>query len=98
MAKRAKPNGQGRTPLYRSYVFKDKDPQIDILRTLVEDHFGRRINNADLTQITEDGGPSVGCMRAWFHGETKRPTNPTIEACGRAMGYERVWKRMKENK
>lgn len=83
--------------LYGAYVFKTKDPAIDILRTVVEDHFGHRVKNSDLQQITEDGGPSVACMRAWFFGKTQRPQNPTLEAAGRALGYERVWKRMKQN-
>jgi hypothetical protein len=93
----ARKNGSGHPPIYRSYVFKTKDPAIDALRTLVEDHFGRRVNSKDLAHITESGGPSLGCMRSWFFGATKRPTNPTIEAAGRAMGYERVWRRQRRN-
>jgi|SRR5215510_147641 len=93
-----KTNGHGRAPLYKSYVFRDKDPAIDKLRNLVERHFGRPLNGHDLHEITDDGGPSTSCMRAWFFGKTKRPTNPTLEAAGRAMGYERVWQRMKPNR
>ena len=95
--KKKKANGHGRMPLYKSYVFKDKDPAIDELRTLVEKHFGHRVNNSALATITDDGGPSTNCMRAWFFGATLRPTNPTIEAAGRAMGYHRVWRRMRSN-
>jgi hypothetical protein len=92
-------NGKsGVVRLYGAYVFKDKDPAIDQLRTLVERHYGKRVNNKDLTEITESGGPSTACMRAWFFGKTLRPQNPTLEAAGRAMGYERIWRRMKENK
>jgi hypothetical protein len=98
MAKKRKLNGGGRMPLYRSYVFKDKDPAIDVLRTLVEQHYGHRVTGSDLSNIMEEGGPHQSTMRAWFFGKTKRPTNPTIEAAGRAMGYERVWKRMRDNK
>jgi hypothetical protein len=89
----AKKNGH----LYGAYVFKTKDPAIDILRTVVEDHFGHRVKNKDLQQISLEGGPSVACMRAWFFGKTRRPQNPTLEAAGRALGYERVWQRMKQN-
>ena len=91
-------NGHSRTPLYKSYVFRDKDPVIDELRTLAEQHFGHRIDGNVLTQIADDGGPTSGCMWAWFFGDTKRPQNPTIEAAGRAMGYQRVWKRMRSNR
>jgi len=94
----SKTNGHGRAPLYKSYVFKDKDPAIDDLRTLVERHFGRPVNGHDLHEITNDGGPSLGAMRGWFFGDTKRPQNPTLEAAGRAIGYERVWRRMGRNK
>jgi hypothetical protein len=93
----ARKNGGGHPPIYKSYVFRDKDPAIDELRTLTEKHFGRRINAQDLAHIAESGGPTVGCMRSWFFGITKRPTNPTLEAAGRAMGYERVWRRQQRN-
>jgi hypothetical protein len=94
MAKR-KTNGTGRMPIYKSYTFRDKDPIIDELRTLVEDHYGVRVNGKSLRQITEAGGPTASCMGSWFFGTTKRPQNATIEAAGRAMGYRRVWQREK---
>jgi len=83
--------------LYGSYVFRTKDPAIDELRTLVEDHFGHRVTGKDLTRIHDEGGPTASCMRHWFFGKTKRPTNPAIEAAGRALGYHRPWRRMKQN-
>jgi hypothetical protein len=97
MITKKKSNGHHHAPIYKSYVFRTKDPAIDELRTLVEDHFGKRVNNKMLEQISEDGGPSSACMRAWFFGKTKRPQNPTLEAAGRSMGYERVWQRMRSN-
>lgn len=90
-----KPQGNGRLPIYKSYVFTTKDPEIDILRTLIEKHFGARVSHKHLATIKADGGPSIGCMQGWFFGRTKRPQNPTLEAAGRAMGYRRVWQRMK---
>lgn len=97
MAKRRKTNGtgHGRIPIYKSYTFRDKDPAIDELRTVVEDHFGERVNNKNLRKITEGGGPTAGCMGAWFFGTTKRPQNATLEAAGRAMGFQRVWQPLK---
>lgn len=92
MAKKAKGNGST-LPLYKSYLFKDKDPAIDELRTVVEDHFKRRVNNKDLSAITDSGGPTAGCMGQWFFGKTRRPQNATLEAAGRALGYRRVWKK-----
>jgi hypothetical protein len=90
-----KRNGSNSLPLYRSYVFKDKDPAIDEFRSLVEQHFGARVSHKYLVMIRGDGGPSIGAMQGWFFGGTKRPQNPTLEAAGRAMGYRRVWQRMR---
>lgn len=77
--------------LYSAYRFRGKDPAIDNLRTLVEDHFGHRVSSKDLTAVKESGGPAVGTMVAWFHGKTYRPQNATLEAAGRALGYRRIW-------
>lgn len=91
-----KPNGgAGHMPIYKSYVFRTKDPVIDELRTLVEDTYGARVNGKHLGTIEAEGGPSTSCMRAWFFGKTKRPTSATVEAAGRALGYKRVWEKMK---
>jgi hypothetical protein len=99
MATPKKANGhRGALTLYKSYMFRDKDPAIDEMRSLIERHYGRRVTNKELSQITEDGGPSSSCMHSWFFGKTRRPQNPTIEAAGRAMGYQRVWKRMRSNR
>jgi hypothetical protein len=83
--------------IYKSYMFKDKDPAIDELRTVVQRANGgaNRITNKALTAIEHDGGPTSSCMRAWFFGVTKRPQNATLEAAGRALGYQRVWVRQK---
>jgi hypothetical protein len=80
----AKHNG---ARIYSAYKFTEKDPAIYQLQQFLGD--------TKLTQVTKDGGPSTTCMRSWFHGETKRPQNATIEAAGRALGYERVWKHMR---
>lgn len=94
MAKKAT-NGTGRLPIYKSYMFRTKDPAIDELRTIVEDHFGHRVTKKDLKEIQDGGGPTVGCMSGWFFGKTNRPQNPTLEACGRTLGYKREWVKQK---
>jgi hypothetical protein len=80
--------------LYRSYVFKNKDLAIDELRTVVEDHFGRRVTKKDAKQIELDGGPRAGTINGWFFGKTMRPQSATLEAAGRALGYKRSWVKM----
>ena len=77
--------------LYRSYMFRSKDPVIDELRTQLQDKLGRPIRRKDLMQIEDDGGPTTGCMSSWFFGATRRPQNATVEAAGRAAGLMRVW-------
>jgi hypothetical protein len=86
--------GNGRLPIYKSYVFKDKDPCIDELRTVVQDTF-KLLNHRALVEINAQGGPSVSAMNGWFFGKTRRPSNCTIEAAGRALGYHRVWRKEK---
>jgi hypothetical protein len=90
-----KTNGTGRLPIYKSYMFRDKDPAIDELRTVIADVKGERVNKKALREIEQDGGPTAGCMGAWFFGKTKRPQNATLEAAGRTLGYRRVWQRSK---
>lgn len=81
--------------VYKSYRFKDKEPVIDMTRTLFEDVFNRRVDNKMLGEIERNGGPTAACMRGWFFGSTKRPKNETVEASGRALGYQRVWVKKK---
>ena len=55
--------------LYKSYMFRAKDPAIDELRTVVEDHFGHRVTPKDARQIEEDGGPRAGTIGNWFSAQ-----------------------------
>lgn len=79
---------------YKAYLFRNKDPVIDELRTLVEDHFGERVANHHLAHMEAGGGPSTACMRGWFFGKTQRPHSPTVEAAGRSIGFRRKWVKM----
>lgn len=82
---------------YSAYRFTEKDPAIDAIRTVMQDHFGKRnLSHEDYAEIPENGGPSASTVKHWFEGKTKRPQNATLEAAGRALGYRRVWRRMKE--
>lgn len=85
-----KHNGN-RTPTYGAYRFLDKDPAIDQLRTIAQDHFGGRITRKALTVIEHSGGPSTGSMYNWFFGDVKRPQSASLEAAGRGMGFRRKW-------
>lgn len=94
MSKGAKGRNGGSSRVYKSYLFKTKDPVIDQLRTLVQKQHGS-LKHAALKKVELAGGPTVSCMAAWFFGATLRPNNCSTEAAGRAMGFKREWVPMK---
>lgn len=65
---------------YKAYPFTEKDPIIDVLRTIKGD--------AEMSdgQIAEAGGPTAGTLRNWFKGKTRRPQFATVAAAAVAMG------------
>lgn len=81
--------------LYKSYMFRGKDPAIDKLRTVIQDT-GRKINRKTFREVESNGGPTVSCLSGWFTGATHRPQNATLEAAGRALGFERIWVKRKD--
>jgi uncharacterized protein YqkB len=81
--------------IYQSYMFRSKDPAIDKLRTVIQD-CNLSVSLETFKDIEANGGPTAGCMKEWFIGKVKRPQNATLEAAGRALGYERVWQKMKK--
>ena len=65
---------------YKSYVFVDKDPVIDALRTAVSDA------KASYAELHAGSGVSPATIRNWFHGETRRPQFATVAAVARTLG------------
>jgi hypothetical protein len=65
--------------LYKSYNFRNKDPIIDEVRTLVNGTSYKEIHNAS--------GVSVTTLHGWFNGKTRRPQYATIMAVVHAVGY-----------
>jgi transcriptional regulator with XRE-family HTH domain len=68
--------------LYKSYSFKDKDPVIDRLRTIIADE------NVSYTEVHVLSDVAVSTMYNWFHGTTRRPTHATVAAVAGALGYD----------
>ena len=93
----AKGKRNGHFKVYKSYVFHDKDPAIDELRTIAQDEYGA-VSYGQLRVMMESGGPSVSCMAGWFFGDTRRPQSATLEAAGRSIGYRRTWVKMEKTK
>lgn len=74
--------GGGSLKLYKSYSFRDKDPIIDKLRTVIQDE------GASYKDICEDSGVSGTTLYNWFSGTTLRPQFASIMAVTRALGYD----------
>ncbi len=72
---------------YRTYMFKDKDPIIDQMRTIVQD------SGMNATEISDASGVSTACMSGWFMGETRRPQFATVNAVARACGQTLEFKK-----
>lgn len=86
---------RGAMCLYKAYNFRQKDPAIDELRTVLQDHFGERLKRTHLKIVEENGGPRVGTTSRWFFGATRIPKSASIEATGRSLGYRRRWVKMR---
>ena len=67
---------------YKSYSFKDKDPVIDRLRTIVQD------SGESYRDIHHASGVSLACINGWFNGATRRPQHATLMAVARSLGYD----------
>ena len=67
---------------YRTYVFRNKDPIIDKLRTVVDD------SKQSYSLIAESSGVSATTIYNWFHGKTRRPQFATLNAVARSLGRE----------
>lgn len=74
---------------YKSYMFRDKDPVIDILRTAKED------SGMSVREISEKSGVSESAMHGWWNGNTRRPQFATANATARVMGREFVLRKIK---
>jgi hypothetical protein len=67
--------------LYKSYVFRDKDPIINAMRTAFEDAGG------SFKSISMRSNVSYSTVHNWFKGKTRRPQFATVAeftiACGK---------------
>ena len=61
---------------YKSYNFTEKDPIIDEIRTVVQQH------GSTYKDIHEHSGVSTSTLTNWFTGPTRRPQAASNAACG----------------
>jgi transcriptional regulator with XRE-family HTH domain len=69
-----------------SYLFKEKHPLIDVLRTHIQDE---KVTYQEIHQKT---GVSVGTLVRWFDGTTRRPQATTLNQVANYFGLELNWK------
>lgn len=80
MAKAAKKGNGSHSNLYKTYIFRDKDPVIDVLRTAKTD------SKVKASTIAETSGVSPSTIHNWFMGKTRKPQFATVVAVARAIG------------
>lgn len=71
--------------LYKSYSFRDKDPVIDTMRTMIADE------KVSYAEVAEQSGVSHTTLHNWFNGKTKRPQYATVMAVAGSLGYRVEW-------
>jgi transcriptional regulator with XRE-family HTH domain len=71
--------------LYKSYSFRDKDPIIDTMRTMIADE------KVSYAEVSEQSGVSHTTLHNWFKGTTKRPQYATVMAVAQSLGYRVEW-------
>ncbi len=76
----AKKKGGDALRIYKSYMFRDKDPIIDAIRTCRQ---GRALSYKD---IEDKGGATASTVRSWEQGKVKRPQFATVWSSIKAMG------------
>lgn len=67
--------------LYRSYLFTDKDPIIDRMRTAFQD------SGKTIKEVAQESGLTESTIRNWFYGDTERPQFASIQAFMHALGW-----------
>jgi DNA-binding phage protein len=72
----------GRTLVYHTYSFVDKDPVIEILRDAME---RQRLT---IHEVSMRSGVAMTTLWHWFYGKTARPKFATCQAVARAMGLD----------
>jgi hypothetical protein len=73
-----------------TYLFKDKDPVIDIIRTGIQDWATRRgIKMAKaIREVCEIAGVSVACVNGWLYKDIGKPYWWSACAVGLACGHK----------
>ena len=77
--------------IYRTYMFRNKDPVIDQVHTLVQD------SGMSLAYIETKSGVRAKTVYNWFNGVVRRPQHATVAAVAAALGYHMRFVRTEAN-
>lgn len=69
---------------YSSYLFRDKDPLIDLYRT------ARSRAKMSYKDVTDKSDVAVTTQHNWEHGKTRKPMAATMMACLIALGVRGI--------
>lgn len=64
--------------MYKTYAFRNKDPIIDQVRTIIQDE------GLSYKDIENRSRVAATTMYNWFHGTTRKPQNASLKAVIRA--------------
>lgn len=67
------------------YCFLDKDPIIDLWRSAFVK------SGMTYVEVSRISGITVGTLKKWDYGETRRPQHLTLAFAFRALGYTEHW-------
>jgi hypothetical protein len=71
---------------YRTYNWREKNPVIDKVRTILQDEGMYAKNKRSMLSALT--GCSTSTYDGWFEGETRDPRHTTVMATLSALGYE----------
>jgi hypothetical protein len=71
---------------YRTYNWKNKNPVIDKVRTILQDEGMYAKNKRSM--LSALSGCSTSTYDGWFEGDTRDPRHTTVMATLSALGYE----------
>lgn len=70
--------------LYKTYMFRTKDPIIDAFRTAFSD------SGMTKAQLVKESNVSAGTFNGWLGGKTRRPQFATMAASIRGLGADGI--------
>lgn len=70
---------------YKTYKFRNQDPVIGTIKTMFLEADVKKV------ELHKMSGVASSTIYNWFRGKTRHPRNDTIEAAGRALGFQRKW-------